>query len=83
MFYQRMDDSFGTYHASIDTGNYRLALSNFTKDWRAELSFARPDADHVTLDGEANGHRLLVRLDRMDPNRFRLMNNRFHWMLRY
>jgi hypothetical protein len=56
-------------------------------DWKAELTFTQPDADHLFLEGELDGHAMKVELRRENLDeylaQFRLLNRGFHWINEY
>jgi hypothetical protein len=58
---------------ATDPANTTLTLSHWDRDdsKKAQLRFARPDADHLTLGGSFRGDRLEVHLRKIE-RRFRL-----------
>ena len=79
--FQRTDDSFAHYEASIDTSSRAIALTKRNGGtWRAAFSFDRPSQDRVVLDGTMDGYKLRLRLRRVDLDTFRLLNSRFRWV---
>jgi uncharacterized membrane protein YphA (DoxX/SURF4 family) len=84
MSFQRMDDSFGGYTASINVNDKTLSL---TKDgdqsWKASLHFERAAQDQLTLDGDMDSHRIHMQLQLVDRSKFLLVNRGFHWVQEY
>jgi hypothetical protein len=81
MVVQRTDDSLAHYGAAIDTTQARLALSKGTSRlWKADLRFVRAGADRLSIDGDMDGHRIEVRLERVGLDTFRLLNSTFRWV---
>jgi len=79
--FQRTDDSFAHYEASIDTSSRAIALTKRNGGtWRASFTFDRPSQDRVVLDGTMDGYTLRLRLRRVDLDTFRLLNSRFRWV---
>jgi len=79
-----MDESLAPHPASIDLKNKTLVLtSDQDKNWKANFTFERPAADHMTLDGKMDGHTFHMQLKLMDRNRFMLINRGFHWIQEY
>ena len=81
LVFQRTDDSFAHYEASIDTSSRTIALTKRNGGaWRASFTFDRPSADRLVLEGTMDGHTLRVRLKLLDSDTFRLLNSRFRWV---
>jgi hypothetical protein len=53
----------------------RVTLKNM-----GELTWSRPDPDHVVLEGTYMGSPVTIRLSRVDMNKFLLLNRGFHWI---
>ena len=84
MAFQRMDDSFARYGASINLNDKILALTKSgDKTWKASFTFQRVLPDQLILDGNMDSHRIHVRLQLIDRDGFLLVNNRFHWIQEY
>jgi hypothetical protein len=81
MSFQRMDDSFARYGASIDVNGKTLALTkDDDKNWKANFIFQRPATDQLILDGDMDGHKVHMQLQLQDRNKFLLINRGFHWV---
>jgi len=81
MAFERTDDSFLHYDASIDTASRSVTLTKKNSAaWRANLQFVRPNDDELTLEGDVDGQHVRVRTRRVDPATFRLLNSRFRWL---
>jgi uncharacterized membrane protein YphA (DoxX/SURF4 family) len=81
MAFERTDDSFLHYDASVDAGAHTVTLTKKNSaTWRASLQFAQPSDDEMTLEGDVDGQHVRVRTRRVDLATFRLLNSRFRWM---
>jgi hypothetical protein len=78
---RKMDDSRASYALKDDAGAGELVLtSKKDKEMSVKLSYARPDADHLTLQGTWDEQPILVRLRRVDESKILLVNRGFHWI---
>ena len=81
MAFQRIDDSFAPYVASVNLPERTLALTKKDdKNWRANFTFQRPAGDQLILDGRMDNHQVHMELQLMDRNSFRLVSRGFHWI---
>lgn len=84
MNFQRMDDSFVGYGASINLNDRTIALTKASdKSWRANFIFERPVPDRLTLDGDMDNHKVHMQLELVDRSKFMLVNRGFHWIAEY
>jgi hypothetical protein len=74
-----MDDTVKRFASKYDDAHGSVALT-FGKAAPSNLTYTRPDADHVMLAGEMGGDRLSVRLKKIDEKSFFLLNRDFHWI---
>jgi hypothetical protein len=82
--FQRMDDSFAGYGASVNINEHTLALTKQSdKTWKAGFHFQRPAQDQLILDGNMDGHKIHMQLQLVDRNSFVLVNRGFHWIQEY
>jgi uncharacterized membrane protein YphA (DoxX/SURF4 family) len=82
--FQRMDDSTIQYGASIDAAANKIALTKGSdKNWKAGLTFQRPSADRLVLEGNMDGRNLHMELSLFDRNKFLLVSRGFHWIQEY
>jgi hypothetical protein len=80
MAFQRIDDSFAPYVASVNLPGRTLALTKKDdKNWTASFTFQQPAGDRLTLDGRMDNHQVHMELQLMDRNSFRLVSRGFHW----
>jgi hypothetical protein len=79
--FQRTDDSFAHYGATIDPGarSFALRKGNSTT-WEAAFAVERPSPDALILEGNMDGHKIRARLRRLQLDTFRLLNSRFRWI---
>jgi hypothetical protein len=79
--FQRTDDSFARYGASIDENRRTLALSKGgSRTWKGSLSYERPSPDRLIVEGDMDGHRIVLQLRQTDFDTFRLLNSTFRWV---
>jgi hypothetical protein len=82
--FQRMDDTFASFGAAINTDDKTIALTKVAdKNWKGKLSFQRPAADQLIVDGEMDNHKMHMELHLVDRNKFLLVNRGFHWIQEY
>jgi hypothetical protein len=81
MAFQRLDDSFAPYGASVNLPERTLALTKKNdKNWMASFTFQRPAEDQLILDGRMDNHRVHMELQLIDRNSFLLVSRGFHWV---
>ena len=82
--FQRMDDSFAGYGASIDLKKDTLALTKADdKQWRATFTFRRIGADRLIVDGRMDNHTIHMGLVLVDRSKLLLVSRGFHWVQDY
>ena len=80
MAFQRLDDTFAAYGASVNLPERTLALTKSDdKNWRASFTFQRPAGDQLILDGRMDNHQVHMELQLTDRNSFLLVSRGFHW----
>jgi hypothetical protein len=81
MAFQRLDDTFAPYGASINLPKRTLALTKKDdKNWKASFTFDRPAEDRLILDGLMDNHQVHMELQLTDRNSFVLVSRGFHWI---
>ncbi|HEV8492915.1 MAG TPA: DoxX family protein [Candidatus Angelobacter sp.] len=81
MAFQRLDDSFVPYGASVNLQEKTLALTKSDdKNWRASFTFQRPAGDQLILNGRMDNHQVHMELQLTDRNSFLLVSRGFHWI---
>ena len=84
MAFQRTDDSFVPYDASVNLPHKTLALTKSDdKNWTASFTFQRPAADQLILDGRMDNHQVHMELQLIDRNSFLLVSRGFHWVQQF
>ena len=84
MAFQRMDDSFARYDASINTNDKTMALTkDGDKNWKASFTFQRAAEDQLILDGNMDSHKVHMQLRLVDRSKFVLVSRGFHWVEEY
>ena len=79
--FQRTDDSFAHYGATIDADAQSIALTKGnSRSWQAAFAFHRPAGGHLILDGEMDRHRIHMELQLVEFDSFRLLNSGFRWI---
>jgi len=93
MAFQRTDDSFASYGASVNLQERTLVLSKYgnlpdktlglttsaDKNWIASFTFQRPAGDQLILDGRMDNHQVHMELQLADRNKLLLVSRGFHW----
>ena len=81
MAFQRIDDSFVPYGASVNLPEKTLALTKSDdKNWNASFTFQRPAEDQLILDGRMDNHQVHMELQLIDRNSFLLVSRGFHFI---
>jgi hypothetical protein len=81
MAFQRIDESFVPYGASVNLPEKTLALTQSDdKNWTANFTFQRPAQDQLILDGRMDNHQVHMELQLTDRNKFLLVSRGFHWV---
>jgi hypothetical protein len=76
-----MDDSFERAGVTVDTDRRTIEMTNYADESRiARLTFVQSSVDSLVLDGEMDGHKVHMLLERVDTNTFTLLNRGFHWV---
>jgi hypothetical protein len=84
MAFQRMDDSFLRYGATINVKDKTLALTKASdKNWKANFTFQQVVPDQLILDGDMDTHKIHMQLSLVDRNKFFLVNRGFQWIQEY
>lgn len=82
--FQRMDDSFARYGASIDANGKTVTLTkDDDKNWKASFTFQRPAPDQLIFDGNMDNRKVRMRLQLLDRKKFLLVSRGFHWIQEY
>ena len=77
--FQRPDDSFASYGASIDTKRKTITFTGSA----GQLAYQRIGSTGLIIDGSIEGKRVHMDLQRMDRSRFLLVTRGFHWVQEY
>ena len=79
--FQRTDDSFARYGASVDADGKTIALKKGSSEsWKSRFTFQRPREDRLVLEGEMDGYRIHMQLRHVEFDTSRLLNSSFRWM---
>lgn len=79
--FQRTDDSFARYGASIDPADNAIALTKGnSRTWRSRFTFERPSDDRLTLYGEMDGYQIEAHLRQVPFDTLPLLNSTFRWV---
>jgi hypothetical protein len=79
--FQRTDDSFARYGASLDPTGRRLALTKGTsRTWAANFTLERPAPDRLVAEGHMDGLRIELQLRQVPFDTLRLLNSDFRWV---
>jgi hypothetical protein len=75
-----MDDSSHLYSTEYNQAKSSVTISGDPdKSKKNVFAYSRPDPEHVVLQGTLNDP-LVIRLKRIDPSTFLLVNRGFHWI---
>jgi hypothetical protein len=81
MIFQRTNDSFVPYGASVNLPERTLALTKKAdKNWAASFTFQQPARDQLILDGRMDNQKIHMELQLIDRNSFVLVSRGFHWV---
>jgi uncharacterized membrane protein YphA (DoxX/SURF4 family) len=81
--FQRMDDTFAGYGAKVDMKDRTLTITTGGKDGpSSRFAIQQPDAEHLILDGEMDGHKIRMEARLFDRNNFLLISRgpQFNWI---
>jgi uncharacterized membrane protein YphA (DoxX/SURF4 family) len=82
--FQRMDDSFAYYGASINVNDKTIALTKYSdKNWKGSLTFQRVAENRLILDGNMDSHKIHMQMQLVDRSKFMLVSRGFHWIQEY
>jgi hypothetical protein len=82
--FQRMDDSFAYYGASINVNDKTIALTKYSdKNWKGSLTFQRVGENRLILDGNMDSHKIHMQMQLVDRSKFMLVSRGFHWIQEY
>lgn len=82
--FQRMDDSFAYFGASINVNDKVIALTKYSdKNWKGNLTFQRVAGDRLILDGNMDSHKIHMQLQLVDRSKFVVVSRGFHWVQEY
>jgi hypothetical protein len=78
---QLTSDARRRYALKLDEAKKTLGLTRRDDPkWKTELTYGRPDPDHLTVEGAFGGRRIRARLHRIDERSFLLVSRGFHWV---
>jgi hypothetical protein len=76
-----MDDSSHIYSTEYNQTKNSVTISGDPdKSKKSVFTYSHPDAEHVVLQGTLISDPLVVKLKRIDPSKFLLVNRGFHWI---
>jgi hypothetical protein len=81
MAFQRTDDSVAHYDIRVDVAATRVTLrKRHSAVWQADFTFERPSDAELVLDGDMDGKKIHMRLERVELDTFPLLNGGFRWV---
>jgi len=81
MVFQRLDDSFAHYGASVDVERHQIDLRKIqSRMWQSTFTFERKGDDALVIDGVMDDHRIHAELQKVGMDVFRLTNGGFRWV---
>jgi hypothetical protein len=79
--FQRMDDTFQSYSASVDMAAKSIALTSAAdKVFAARFAIERQDPERMVLDGTMGGQKIRLQLQRFDHTKLQLLSRGFNWI---
>jgi hypothetical protein len=80
IYFQRTNDSIVRYGVNIDRERQTLRLTKGrSRNWHSNFTFERPAEDRLRMEGEMDGHRIRMTLQRVEFDTLRLLNSHFRW----
>jgi len=81
IYFQRTDDSFIRYGVSVDSEGKKIALTKGrSRSWNSNFKFDRPSPDRLVFEGQMDGYRINMKLQRVEFDTFRLLKSGFRWV---
>jgi hypothetical protein len=81
---ENMDKTSQYFRAKKDSAKDALTLETTgSKTNSFVLQYARPTPEQLRMEGEMDGHALVLQLRRIDEKKFLLTNRGFHWINEY
>ncbi len=78
---QLMNDSRVRYNVALNLDKGTLELKKRDDpNWKTTFTVVRPEPDRLDLQGELDGHKLRLHLERGEIPSFRLRDRGFHWI---
>jgi hypothetical protein len=78
---QLTSDSRRRYVLKLDEGRKTLALTRRDDPaWKSALSYQRPAADQLRIEGTFDGRKIRASLHRIETPKFLLVTRGFHWV---
>jgi hypothetical protein len=82
--FQKMDQSFVRFGATVDTVKHTLTLRKATDStWKPVLAYERPTPTKLTVEGDIDGKRVRMAMTQRDLNSFLLISRGFNWIQEY
>jgi hypothetical protein len=79
--FQRMDDTFQGYGATVDMNAKTIALTSAAdKAWGATFAIEQQDPERMVLDGTMGGQQIRLQLQRFDHAKLQLLSRGFNWI---
>ncbi len=76
-----MDNSMDTYNsAKYDADKHTISIYTENGSKKNVMSYSRPEADHLIIEGPFREDRIFVKLKKIDHTKFNLLNTGFHWV---
>jgi hypothetical protein len=80
MSFQRMDDTFQGYSATVDMNAKSIALTSADKALAATFAIEQQDPERMVLEGTMNGQKIRLQLQRFDHTKLQLLSRGFNWI---
>lgn len=81
IYFQRTDDSFMRYGATVDIQAGMVTLTKGkSRTWSSNFRIERPSTDRLLFEGQMDGYRINMKLQRVEFDTFRLLKSTFRWV---
>ncbi len=81
--FQKMDDTFVNYAATIDAKNATIGVAKGSDKNFGSLKFERKGVDRLVLDGLLGGEKVHLPATLVDRSKMLLVSRGFHWVQEY
>jgi uncharacterized membrane protein YphA (DoxX/SURF4 family) len=80
ILFQRMDDTFTSYGATVDMAANNIAISTVKQKEAGNLKIEQPAPGKLVMDGDISGRRIRIESTLYDHSRWNMVSTRFRWV---